>query len=134
MSGGLFLKALDRELGTSLTEAQADRLRQAQRFGFARPAGSDPSPARRARAAGRLVSLHVPWAIATSGASITARRPLAYSGFRKHSGRHPRPGRPTRSPTPISSWRARAPGRPAGRLLRDRRQHLDLLAAQRAAP
>src|SRR3989475_2212098 len=28
MSGGLFLKALDRELGTNLTEAQADRLRQ----------------------------------------------------------------------------------------------------------
>jgi len=28
MSGGLFLKALDRELGTSLSDAQAERLRQ----------------------------------------------------------------------------------------------------------
>src|SRR4029077_6114963 len=33
MSGGLFLRALERELGASLSEAQADRLRQAHAKG-----------------------------------------------------------------------------------------------------
>src|SRR5438445_10980730 len=44
MSGGLFLKALDRELGTNLTEAQADRLRQSHAAALLRAPGQVQAP------------------------------------------------------------------------------------------
>ena len=81
MSGGLFLKALDRELGTSLTEPQADRLRQAHAAALlGRLDQVRPLPGARELLAA-LSSMHVPWAIATSGASITARPTLALLGI-----------------------------------------------------
>ncbi len=81
MSGGLFLKALDRELGTSLTEAQAERLRQAHASALlGRLDQIRPLPGARDLLAA-LSSLHVPWAIATSGAWITARPTLALLGI-----------------------------------------------------
>ena len=81
MSGGLFLKALDRELGTNLTEAQADRLRQSHAAALLR--GLDqvhPLPGAR-ELLQALSALHVPWAIATSGSDITARPTLAMLGI-----------------------------------------------------
>ncbi|HEX9477042.1 MAG TPA: HAD family hydrolase [Candidatus Dormibacteraeota bacterium] len=81
MSGGLFLKALDRELGTSLTEEQADRLRQAHAKSLlGRMDQIRPLPGSRELLAA-LSSMHVPWAIATSGAEKTARPTLALLGI-----------------------------------------------------
>jgi HAD superfamily hydrolase (TIGR01509 family) len=81
MSGGLFLKALDRELGTSLTEEQAERLRQAHAKSLlGRMDQIRPLPGSRELLAA-LSSMHVPWAIATSGAEKTARPTLALLGI-----------------------------------------------------
>src|SRR5260370_34428087 len=81
MSGGLFLTALDRELGTSLTDAQAERLRAAQAPALlGRLDQIRPLPGASELLAA-LSSLHVRWAIATSGASITARPTLALLGI-----------------------------------------------------
>lgn len=81
MSGGLFLKALDRELGTSLSETQAERLRQAHAKGLlGRLDQIRPLPGARELLAA-LTSMHVPWAIATSGASMTARPTTALLGI-----------------------------------------------------
>ena len=81
MSGGLFLKALDRELGTSLTEEQAERLRRAHAKSLlGRMDQIRPLPGSRELLAA-LSSMHVPWAIATSGAEKTARPTLALLGI-----------------------------------------------------
>jgi HAD superfamily hydrolase (TIGR01509 family) len=83
MSGGLFLKALDRELGTSLTAAQAERLRQSHAKGLlGRLDQIRPLPGARELLA-TLSALHVPFAIATSGAEKTARPTLALLGIRE---------------------------------------------------
>jgi HAD superfamily hydrolase (TIGR01509 family) len=81
MSGGLFLKALDRELGSALTEEQAERLRQAHAKGLlGRLDQIRPLPGARELLT-TLSSMHVPWAIATSGAEKTARPTLALLGI-----------------------------------------------------
>ncbi len=81
MSGGLFLKALDRELGSNLTEAQAERLRQSHAEGLLRRLDQvRPLPGAR-RLLETLSELHVPWAIATSGSEKTARPTLAMLGI-----------------------------------------------------
>jgi HAD superfamily hydrolase (TIGR01549 family) len=81
MSGGLFLKALDRELGSNLTEAQAERLRQSHAEGLLRRLDQvRPLPGAR-RLLETLSGLHVPWAIATSGSEKTARPTLAMLGI-----------------------------------------------------
>ncbi len=67
MSGGLFLRALVRELGHNLTDEQAEVLRQS--LTGARELLSD------------LTEMKVPWAIATSGSKQTAAGALAMLGI-----------------------------------------------------
>jgi HAD superfamily hydrolase (TIGR01549 family) len=81
MSGGLFLKALERELGATLTEGQADRLRQSHaRALLGRLDQIRPLPGARELLTA-LTSMRVPWAVATSGSEMTARPTLAMLGI-----------------------------------------------------
>src|SRR5439155_148131 len=67
MSGGLFVRALDRELGIQITAAQAERLQKLHAEGVRRRlAQIRPLPGAR-ELLGRLTEIGVPWAIATSG-------------------------------------------------------------------
>jgi HAD superfamily hydrolase (TIGR01509 family) len=80
MSGGLFLKALERELGMSLDESRADRLRQSHARGLlGRLDQIRPLPGARELLM-TLSSMRVPWAIATSGAAPTAGPTIAMLG------------------------------------------------------
>jgi len=80
MSGGLFLKALERELGMTLDEDRADRLRQSHARGLlGRLDQIRPLPGARELLAA-LSSMRVPWAIATSGAAPTAGPTIAMLG------------------------------------------------------
>jgi HAD superfamily hydrolase (TIGR01509 family) len=77
MSGGLFLKALERELGHSLGEGVAERLGQAHAQGvLARMGQIRPLPGARELLA-TLSAGGVRWAIGTSGASKTAEPTLS---------------------------------------------------------
>jgi len=81
MSGGLFLKALERELGMGLTEGQAERLRQSHAKALLKRLDQiRPLPGARELLT-TLSSMRVPWAIATSGSEITARPTLAMLGI-----------------------------------------------------
>jgi HAD superfamily hydrolase (TIGR01549 family) len=81
MSGGLFLKALERELGMSLSEGQAERLRQSHAKALlGRLEQIRPLPGAR-ELLSTLSSMRVPWAIATSGAEKTANPTLALLGI-----------------------------------------------------
>ena len=81
MSGGLFLLALERELGMTLNEGQAERLRQLHARGLlARLEQIHPLPGAR-ELLSTLTSMDVPWAIATSGAEKTAGPTLAMLGI-----------------------------------------------------
>ena len=81
MSGGLFLKALERELGMILTDGQAERLRQLHAKALVgRLEQIRPLPGARELLT-TLASMRVPWAIATSGAEKTARPTLAMLGI-----------------------------------------------------
>jgi HAD superfamily hydrolase (TIGR01509 family) len=81
MSGGLFLRALDRELGRSLGEGVAERLRVAHAASYLKlwdqvrplPGARDVLIA--------LSAIRVPWAIATSGSQHTASGPLSMLGI-----------------------------------------------------
>ncbi|HEX3507540.1 MAG TPA: HAD family hydrolase [Candidatus Dormibacteraeota bacterium] len=77
MSGGLFLKALERELGHDLGAGVAERLAAAHAAGvLARMGQIRPLPGAR-ELLSTLTSMGVRWAIATSGAEKTARPTLA---------------------------------------------------------
>src|ERR1700704_2209608 len=77
MSGGLFLKALERELGHPLGSGVADRLGAAHaKGGLARMDQIRPRPGARELLAA-LTAMGVRWAIATSGGEKTARPTLA---------------------------------------------------------
>jgi HAD superfamily hydrolase (TIGR01549 family) len=81
MSGGLFLKALERELGTTLSEEHAERLREAHASGLLRRMDQiRPLPGAR-ELLRTLSAMKVPWAIATSGSEKTARPTLAMLGI-----------------------------------------------------
>ena len=81
MSGGLFLKALERELGVSLDGGQAERLRQSHARGLlGRLDQIRPLPGARELLT-TLTSMRVPWAIATSGAAPTAGPTLVLLGI-----------------------------------------------------
>jgi HAD superfamily hydrolase (TIGR01549 family) len=81
MSGGLFLKALERELGMTLGEGRAERLRQSHaRALLGRLEQIRPLPGARDLLT-TLTSMRVPWAIATSGAEKTAGPTLAMLGI-----------------------------------------------------
>ena len=80
MSGGLFLKALERELGMTLDEDQTERLRQSHAKGLlGRLDQIRPLPGARELLT-TLSSMRVPWAIATSGAAPTAGPTIAMLG------------------------------------------------------
>jgi HAD superfamily hydrolase (TIGR01549 family) len=73
MSGGLFINALARELGTDLDQDTADRLRSLHSDAYIRQIDSvRPLPGAIDLLA-TLTELAVPWAIATSGAEPNAR-------------------------------------------------------------
>jgi HAD superfamily hydrolase (TIGR01509 family) len=77
MSGGLFIKALDRELGRSLSHEEAERLRENHAKAYL-PLWDQIRPLPGARELlTALTAMGVPWAIATSGSVRTASGPLA---------------------------------------------------------
>jgi HAD superfamily hydrolase (TIGR01509 family) len=81
MSGGLFLKALDREVGRTLNEAEAARLRDTHARAYLKLWDQvRPLPGARELLV-TLTSLRVPWAVATSGSQATARGPLSMLGI-----------------------------------------------------
>lgn len=81
MSGGLFLRALDRELGRSLGEGVAERLRETHAASYLKLWDQvRPLPGAR-ELLSMLSSIRVPWAIATSGSEETARGPLSMLGI-----------------------------------------------------
>src|SRR5438552_1138703 len=72
MSGGLFANALLRETGLAVTQDDAMRLRKLHGDAYARRSGDvRPLPGARELLA-YLTTIHVPWAIATSGHIETA--------------------------------------------------------------
>ena len=80
MSGGLFLKALERELGMTLDDDRTERLRQSHAKGLlGRLDQIRPLPGARELLM-TLSSMRVPWAIATSGAAPTAGPTIALLG------------------------------------------------------
>jgi HAD superfamily hydrolase (TIGR01509 family) len=80
MSGGLFIKALEREVGRAVADAEAARLRAAHADAYLRRL-PDVRPLPGARELlGALTAMSVPWAIATSGSDRTARPALALLG------------------------------------------------------
>jgi HAD superfamily hydrolase (TIGR01509 family) len=77
MSGGLFLRALDREVGRSLSEEEAARVRDSHAKAYLQLWGQiRPLPGARELLA-TLTDLRVPWAVATSGSEATAKGPLS---------------------------------------------------------
>jgi HAD superfamily hydrolase (TIGR01549 family) len=81
MSGGLFLRALVRETGRELTEAEGDRLRALHSEAYRRRLDQvRPLPGAR-DLLGLLSRAGVPWAIATSGGQATATPSLAGLGI-----------------------------------------------------
>jgi HAD superfamily hydrolase (TIGR01509 family) len=77
MSGGLFANALLRETGREVTQAEADRLARLHTEAYARRIDQvRPLPGANGLLS-TLTALGVPWAIATSGARVTAGRTMA---------------------------------------------------------
>jgi HAD superfamily hydrolase (TIGR01509 family) len=80
MSGGLFIKALEREVGRAVGDEEAGRLRAAHAEAYVRRLPEiRPLPGAR-ELLGALTAMGVPWAIATSGSDRTARPALALLG------------------------------------------------------
>ncbi len=80
MSGGLFIKALEREIGRAIAEDEAQSLRAAHADAYVRRLPDiRPLPGAR-ELLGALTAMSVPWAIATSGNDKTARPALALLG------------------------------------------------------
>ena len=80
MSGGLFIKALEREVGRAVGDEEAGRLRAAHAEAYVRRLPDiRPLPGAR-ELLGALTAMGVPWAIATSGSDKTARPALALLG------------------------------------------------------
>ena len=80
MSGGLFIKALEREVGRAVGDEEAGRLRAAHVEAYLRRLPEiRPLPGAR-KLLSALTAICVPWAIATSGSDQTARPALALLG------------------------------------------------------
>ena len=80
MSGGLFIKALEREIGRAIADDEAQRLRAAHADAYVkRLPDVRPLPGARELLTA-LSAMAVPWAIATSGSDKTARPALALLG------------------------------------------------------
>ena len=81
MSGGLFLRALDREVGRTLSTDEAEQLRQSHAKRFLELWDQvRPLPGARELLT-TLTAMRVPWAIATSGSQATAKGPLSMLGI-----------------------------------------------------
>ena len=133
MSGGLFLKALERELGATLTEGQADRLRQSHAHALLERLDQiRPLPGARDLLT-TLTSMRVPWAVATSGSEITARPTLAMLGIPEGTPIVTRDQVAYAKPNPdLFLTAAERLGVPAGDCFVVGDSIWDLLAAQRA--
>jgi len=81
MSGGLFLRALVRELGHNLTDEQAGVLRESHASAFLKRMDQVRPLTGARELLSDLTSLRVPWAIATSGSTKTAAGALAMLGI-----------------------------------------------------
>ena len=81
MSGGLFVTALLRETGRSLTVAEIEELQSAHAKEYQERADSVRALPGAAELLATLTERGVPWAIATSGRSITARPALRMLGL-----------------------------------------------------
>ena len=80
MSGGLFISALSRETGHSVSAEEAERLQRIHAEAFARYASQvRPLPGAR-ELLEHLTRVHIPWAIATSGRRESARPSLELLG------------------------------------------------------
>ncbi|HLZ94187.1 MAG TPA: HAD family hydrolase [Candidatus Dormibacteraeota bacterium] len=85
MSGGLFLRALDRELGERIGAEQAERLQRLHAEGVLRRLDEiRPLPGAR-ELLRKLSAMKVPWAVATSGYRRTALRLVAGLGVPKNT-------------------------------------------------
>jgi HAD superfamily hydrolase (TIGR01509 family) len=81
MSGGLFLPALDREVGRSLSAEEANRLAASHAKHYLELWDQiRPLPGAVGLLA-TLTAMRVPWAIATSGSIVTAKGPLGLLGI-----------------------------------------------------
>ena len=133
MSGGLFIKALEREVGRAVGDKEAARLRAAHVEAYLRRL-PDVRPLPGARELlSALTAIGVPWAIATSGSDQTARPALALLGVAADAALITRDQVSYAKPNPDLFLAA------AARLGVDPRQSFvvgdsiwDLLAAQRA--
>ena len=133
MSGGLFIKALEREVGRAVGDEEAARLRAAHVEAYLRRL-PDVRPLPGARELlSALTAIGVPWAIATSGSDQTARPALALLGVAADASMITRDQVSYAKPNPDLFLAA------AARLGVDPRQSFvvgdsiwDLLAAQRA--
>ena len=133
MSGGLFIKALEREVGRAVGDEEAARLRAAHVEAYLRRL-PDVRPLPGARELlSALTAIGVPWAIATSGSDQTARPALALLGVAADAALITRDQVSYAKPNPDLFLAA------AARLGVDPRQSFvvgdsiwDLLAAQRA--
>jgi HAD superfamily hydrolase (TIGR01509 family) len=81
MSGGLFVSALLRETGRSLSKADIDRLQQAHAAEYRTQVDSVTALPGARELLGALTDAGVRWAIATSGYAATARPALALLGL-----------------------------------------------------
>src|SRR5258708_12678783 len=81
MSGGLFLRALVRELGHNLTTEQAELLRQSHAASFLKRMDQVRPLTGARELLADLTSIKVPWAIATSGRNQTAAGALTMLGI-----------------------------------------------------
>ena len=77
MSGGLFIKALEREIGRDIGEEEAARLRSAHADAFVRRLPDVKALPGAPELLATLSAMGVPWAIATSGSDKTARPSVA---------------------------------------------------------
>lgn len=77
MSGGLFVNALLRETGHSVSKEEAEELQRQHTVSFARYASQVRPLPGAVELLGYLTRAGVPWAIATSGRSESARRTLS---------------------------------------------------------
>jgi HAD superfamily hydrolase (TIGR01509 family) len=80
MSGGLFIKALEREVGRPIADAEAQQLRDAHADAYVRRLPDVKALPGARELLGALSGMGVPWAIATSGSDRTARPALALLG------------------------------------------------------
>ncbi len=81
MSGGLFIRALEREIGRAIGEAEAQRLRSGHAEAFVRRLADVRALPGAKELLAAISGMNLPWAIATSGSDQTARPSLSLLGL-----------------------------------------------------